>query len=103
MLRHALALAVVIALGGGVSGQDKAPAEEARRHYVLGTQHESRRELEPAAREYGAAIRLDPCLAVAHDRLGFVHGLQGRTADAIAEFERARECDPRLFDAHYHL
>ena len=44
-----------------------------------------------------------PRLAVALDRLGFVYGLQGRTAHAIAEFERAREGDPALFDAFYHL
>ena len=96
-------MAVVLALVAGVSGQEHAPTGEAYRHYKLGTEHETRRDLDAAARAYSEAIRLDPRLAVAHDRLGFVYGLQGRTADAIAEFERARECDPTLFDAHYHL
>ena len=87
-------MAVALALTAGVSGQEHASAAEARRHYLLGTESEARRDLDAAARAYTEAIRVDPRMAVAHDRLGFVYGLQGRTADAIAEFERARECDP---------
>ena len=103
MLRHAAGMVVALTLAGGVSGQERGAAGEAHRHYLLGTAAETRRDLDAAARAYSEAIRLDPRMAVAHDRLGFVYGLQGRTADAIAEFERARECDPKLFDAQYHL
>src|ERR687892_2732631 len=92
MARHALAVVLVLAFG-----------DDARRYYLAGTEHEAKRELDRAAQAYQEAIRLDPKLAIAHDRLGFVYGLQGRTADAIAQFERARAADPALFDAHYHL
>src|SRR6266850_2032040 len=39
----------------------------------------------------------------AHDRLGFVLGAQGRTDEAIAEFEQAIAIRPSFFDAQYHL
>src|SRR5688572_29657576 len=103
MVAHALAAMLILSFAGPASAQNGAATEEARRHFTRGTQHEQRRELDEAARAYQEAVRLDPRFAVAHDRLGFVYGLQGRTADAIAQFELAREADPDLFDAQYHL
>src|SRR4051794_31573948 len=79
---------------------DHAAAE---REYLRGTVLEAQRSLDEAARAYQQAIHFDPALAIAHDRLGFVYGLQGRTADAVGEFERACAIDPAMFDAHYHL
>src|SRR5262245_11934344 len=66
----------------------------ARAHYLRGTTLEQQHDLAGAAVEYQAALERDPAMAVAHDRLGFVLGLQGRTADAIAEFERAVALQP---------
>jgi len=37
MLRRAVGMAVALALGGGVSAQQRPPAGEAQRHYVLAT------------------------------------------------------------------
>jgi len=42
-------------------------------------------------------------MAEAHDRLGFVLGQLGRTDEALDEFRRAVEANPKLFDAQYHL
>src|SRR5215470_6316909 len=102
MVRLAVVLALTLAPARVAHGQADAMAE-ARREYARGTTLEAQQHLDEAARAYAHAIELDPRLAVAHDRLGFVHGLQGRTADAIAGFERARALDPKLFDAQYHL
>src|SRR5688572_30044749 len=94
---------LTLALCGTAQAQGKASADEAHRQFVLGTRLEAQRQLEKAARAYEEAIHLDPRMAAAHDRLGFVYGLLGRTAEAVARFELAREIDPDLFDAHYHL
>jgi tetratricopeptide (TPR) repeat protein len=103
MIRHALAAALILALPAPSPAQGPESVDTARRHYLAGVQHEARRELDAAQRAYEEAVRHDPSLAVARDRLGFVYGLQGRTTAAIAEFERATKSDPRLFDAFYHL
>ena len=63
--------------------------------YVLGTLLEKRQDLHGAETAYRAALTRDARLAKAHDRLGFVLGLQGSTADAIEEFQRAVALDPR--------
>src|SRR5678815_1318494 len=59
----------------------------ARAHYSRGTALEAQHDLAGAEAEYRAALETDPAMAGAHDRLGFVLGKLGRTADAIAEFE----------------
>src|SRR5262249_57032222 len=80
----------------------QAGAPPANPHYLRGLEYERQRNLEAAAVEYRAAIAGAPGLAEAHDRLGFVLGLQGHTAEAIAEFEQAIALQPSSFDARYH-
>src|SRR5262245_35748702 len=63
----------------------------------------ARNQLDAAKGKCQQALELDPNSATAHDLLGFVLGLQGRTSDAIAEFDRAVTLQPKLFDAQYHL
>src|SRR5262245_52057324 len=102
MVRLTVVLALNLALASVGHAQTDAAAA-ARREYARGTTLEAQQNLDEAARAYEHAIQLDPRLAIAHDRLGFVHGLKGRPADAIAEFQRACAIDPALFDAQYHL
>ena len=97
------ALLLNLALAPVSSAAQTPDRAAAQREYIHGTELEARKQLDEAALAYQQAIRTDPHLAVAHDRLGFVYGLQGRTADAVAQFERARQIDPGLFDAQYHL
>jgi tetratricopeptide (TPR) repeat protein len=47
-----------------------------------------------AVLEYRRAIELS-CYGWAHHNLGLVWKSQGRTDDAIAEFEKATACDPK--------
>ncbi len=49
------------------------------------------------------AIALDPKLAEAHLQLGNLYSDQNKYAEAIPEYERARELDPDLADVHYRL
>src|SRR5262245_23475159 len=99
----AAVLALTLALANVAQTPSADAATEAHRQYLRGVEYEARRDLDQAVRSYQEALRLDPHLAAAHDRLGFVYGLSGRTADALAEFERARTIDPAFFDAQYHL
>src|SRR4051812_17104042 len=61
------------------------------------------KQLDEARTAIERVLAADPGSAAAHDRLGYVLGLQGRTEDAIAEFERAVALQPNLADAQYHL
>ena len=55
------------------------------------------------AREASArALKLDPQSAEAHVAAAQGLSMEQRYADAAAEFERAIELDPTLFDAHYY-
>jgi adenylate cyclase len=49
------------------------------------------------------ALTLDPQSAEAHVAAGQGLSMEQRYADAAAEFERAIELDPTLFDAHYYF
>src|SRR5829696_434662 len=60
--------------------QEASDAEVARAHYRRGALLEQRHDLTGAAAAYRAAIERDGTMATAYDRLGFVLGLQGRTA-----------------------
>jgi Tfp pilus assembly protein PilF len=68
-------------------------------HYLLGVVDERRKDLAAAAASYASAIRYEPAMAKAHDRLGFLYGQLGRTEEAVREFERAVQLSPRSFDA----
>lgn len=49
------------------------------------------------------AIALDPKLAEAHLQLGNLYSDQGKYAESIPEYERARDLSPDLADVHYRL
>ena len=49
------------------------------------------------------SLALDPKLAEAHLQLGNLYSDQNKYAEAIPEYERARELDPDLADVHYRL
>src|SRR5688500_7644331 len=61
-----------------VLSRDPASADA---QFLLGVVHERRKDFSAAARLYTAAIGAAPRMAEAHDRLGFVLGQQGQTAD----------------------
>ena len=65
----------------------------AEAHYVLGAVREEQKDLNAAERAYRSALRYDPDLAEAHDRLGFVLGRLGRThlLAVRRHLEQARE------------
>jgi adenylate cyclase len=58
--------------------------------------------LEKAHEASARALSLDPKAAEAHVAAGQGLSMEQRYADAAAEFERAIELDPTLFDAHYY-
>jgi len=58
--------------------------------------------LEKARQASARALKLDPESAEAHVAAGQGLSMEQRYADASAEFERAIELDPTLFDAHYY-
>jgi tetratricopeptide (TPR) repeat protein len=49
------------------------------------------------------SLTLDPALADAHLQLGNLYSDQGKYAESIPEYVRARELNPDLADAHYRL
>ena len=49
------------------------------------------------------AITLDPKLAEAHLQLGIVHAEQRHFAQAIVDYQRAIETNPRMEETHYRL
>ena len=73
-----------------VALQPAAPATSpAGAAYRQGVAAEAKNDLAAALAAYDQAIADEPSMAIAHDRLGFVLGRLGRTADAIGAFERA--------------
>src|SRR3954468_7488525 len=74
----------------------EAPLASVDRLIAAGRLDEARGALEKM-------IAANPSSAPAHDRLGFVLGKQGATAEAIGEFRTAVSLDPKLADAQYHL
>ena len=73
----------------GVSAQENAPAEKRAGTTFSAPSMKRGVSSTPLSGLTQTRSTSEPGLAVALDRLGFVYGLQGRTADAIAQFERA--------------
>jgi adenylate cyclase len=63
---------------------------------------DSEPHLEKARGASARALKLDPQLAEAHVAAGQGFSMEQRYADAAAEFERAIELEPTLFDAPYY-
>ena len=81
----------------------RTEAQSAAAAYQQGIAAEKANDLNAARAAYENAIQIDPSMAVAQDRLGFVLGRLGRTPEAVAAFEQAVRLKPDLFDAQYHL
>jgi adenylate cyclase len=64
---------------------------------------DSQPHLDKAREASARALKLDPQSAEAHVAAAQGLSMQQRYADAAAEFERAIELDPTLFDAHYYF
>lgn len=54
-------------------------------------------------RLWGQALRVDPSSSIAHNNMGNVRALQGKTLEAIAHYRRALEIDPNYAEAHFDL
>jgi Flp pilus assembly protein TadD len=65
--------------------------------------HMEHRDFRAARMELEEAIRHRPKYAAAHVALGLVHFEEGHTADAVAEWERALECDENDPTARMYL
>jgi tetratricopeptide (TPR) repeat protein len=94
-----------LAQTAGDKGARATPSALARARALLeaGLVREREKDFPAAAAAYTEAIEYAPRLAEAHDRLGFVLGQQGRTQEALLQFEQAVHLNPALFDAQYHL
>ncbi|MGE5360213.1 MAG: tetratricopeptide repeat protein, partial [Bacteroidales bacterium] len=60
-------------------------------------------DLPLAERFFREAVEREPQVATAREHLGVVLGMQGRSADAAAQFEAAVRLDPSRGTAHFHL
>src|SRR5437773_1278726 len=63
---------------------------------------DSEPHLDKARKASARALKLGPQSAEAHVAVAQVLSMEQRYADAAAEFERAIDHDPTLFDARYH-
>jgi tetratricopeptide (TPR) repeat protein len=72
-------------------------------HVNLGMLEYGEGNLEAAAAEFTAAIRLDPRDAEAHNNLGMALAAGGRTADALAAFAESLRLEPRDPKTHNNL
>ena len=102
---RASVVASILLCFGRESAAQKVPPNDTARAALLdqGRTFLAANDLEQARATAERVIALDPTSGEAHDLLGFVLGKQGHTAEAIAEFERAVQLHPTLFDAQYHL
>jgi serine/threonine-protein kinase len=72
----------------------------AKAHNGLGSALHAKGQLDEAIREYRAAIKLDPKLAMTHNNLGIALKARGQLEEAVREFRKAIELDPKLAQAH---
>lgn len=70
---------------------------------ALGTVHSLQQEPELAERAFALALQADPLAAHVHNNLGYHLLRNGRGAEAIVAFERARELDPGNADTRSNL
>jgi len=81
---------------------DHGRADAVRRHNQ-GVDYAQQGRLDDAIREFQAALRIDPSLAMAHYNLGLVYDGQRRWHEVIGQYEAALRIDPGLAAAHYRL
>ncbi|MDX1981788.1 MAG: tetratricopeptide repeat protein, partial [Bryobacteraceae bacterium] len=59
-------------------------------------------KFQEAAREFEAALRIDPRELAAHQNLIIVYGSLNRIADAESHYQKALEVNPRAAEAHFN-
>ncbi|MFH1190147.1 MAG: tetratricopeptide repeat protein [Candidatus Omnitrophota bacterium] len=64
-------------------------------HYTMGIIYDNEARADKAAKEYEAAIRLDPDISYVHTRLAADHFILKDVEKAFAEIKRAKELDPK--------
>jgi tetratricopeptide (TPR) repeat protein len=84
-----------------VSGQETD--SEVGRHFLTARQAQSSGDLDVAAREYLAVLRLQPAFAEVRVNLGLVYYLQARYDQSIQELEKALTTKPGLRGANLFL
>ena len=72
-------------------------------HYNLAAMLQAKEQIEPAIREYEAAVRLRPGDAVANNALGAAWIGAGHAAQGVEYLRTALVARPDYFDAHYNL
>ncbi len=72
-------------------------------HHYLGLVLEAREQLEPAEREYRAAVRDEPKLHGSMSRLGMLLAQRGQHDEAVKWLQRATETEPRQASYHNNL
>jgi tetratricopeptide (TPR) repeat protein len=82
---------------------EREPAGVPLAHNNLGEAYKSRGELEKAAEQYQAALRLDPDLPEARNNLANILAAKGQSDKAISEYQRALAVKPESADGHYNL
>ena len=72
-------------------------------HYNLAAMLQAKEQIEPAIREYEAAVRLRPGDAVANNALGAAWIGAGHAAQGVEYLRTSLRSRPDYFDAHYNL
>jgi len=88
--------------GARVEGPKQKPMLVAA-HELLGTLHVQRKAFDDAAKQFEAALALEPENASLHAKLGGALAELGRLDQAIAHFAKATRLDPSLHEADYNL
>jgi len=89
-------LTCCLATAAGAQGTTPEQARLARDHYQKGLSFMTAESWDDAVTEFGAAIELDPLLAVAHYNLGQCRMAQQRYVEAVAAYTGCRKAIERL-------
>lgn len=89
-------LLIAIASGGWAVLNGQNADREAEQHFLAAQQAQSAGNLNTAAREYDAVLRLHPGIAEVYGNLGLVYYLQRKFEDSAGAFEKALALKPNL-------
>jgi tetratricopeptide (TPR) repeat protein len=78
-------------------------SEAVQQHFASAQAAQQNKDFATAEREYRAAIAAQPNFAEAHMNLGLVYQLQQNLPQAMAEFWRALQINPKLAGANFFL
>jgi thioredoxin-like negative regulator of GroEL len=83
--------------------QEYVPKNHALMYYNLGRQLASKGQEEKAEAQLKIAVEKDPDFKKSHVELGLIYKKTGRHDLALAEFQRAKEIDPKDHEALYQV